>query len=372
MTRSLHTTASTAQLTLTAVLIGLALGQLVAGPVSDSRGRVAPLVVGLSIFTVASVVCAMSPGVWPLAGARLVQGAAGAAGLVVARAVVRDRYTGNEAARFFALMMMVNGAAPLIAPVLGGQLLRVGSWRLVFGALAIIGALLTVIAATSLPETLPVELRQTGGLRSTVRTFGVLLRDRSFVGYALSCGFVFAAMFAYISGATFVLQDIYGLSAQQFSVVFAVNALGILVAGQVSRRLVGRYTPHQVLGFGIVMSVTGGVSVLICVLVSAGLPALLPALFLVVASVGFVLPNATALALADHPRTAGSASALLGVAQFVFGGVAAPLVGVAGTQSAVPLGVLTAVLSLSAGGAYLRLTHAGAAGALVEDVPAVA
>ena len=180
-------------------------------------------------------------------------------------------------------------------------------------------------------------------------------------------------MFCYIAGATFVLQDIYGLSAQQFSVVFAVNALGILVAGQASRRLVGRYTPHQILAVGVAMSVDRRA-------VRTGLR---PRLGRAAARCcrrcswssrawASCIPNATALALADHPRTAGSASALLGVAQFVFGGLAAPLVGVAGTQSAVPLGVLTAVLGLSAGGAYLRLTHASPVGALVEDVPAVA
>jgi MFS transporter, DHA1 family, multidrug resistance protein len=348
MTRSLHTTAFSAQLTLTAALVGLAVGQLVAGPVSDARGRRPVVIVGVTLYAAASLLCALSPSIWPLVGLRLVQGLAGAAGIVVARAVVRDRFSGNEAARFFALLMLVNGAAPLLAPLIGAGLLHLGSWRLVFVALAVLGALLALLAATALPETLPIELRHAGGLRATLTVFRELARDRPFVGYALSSGLVLASMFCYISGSTFVLQDVYGLSPGQFSIVFAINAFGIILAGQVSRSLVGRFTPRELLSAGIGASTLGGLAVLACVLITAGLPFLLPSLFVVVSSVGIVLPNATALALADHPRTAGSASALLGVAQYVLGGMAAPLVGVAGSRSAIPLGVLTALLGAGA------------------------
>lgn len=348
MARSLHTSASTAQLTLTAVLVGLALGQLVVGPLSDAYGRRPPLLVGLVLYTVATLLCAASPGVWWLVGLRLVQGLTGSAALVISRAVARDHYAGDEAAKFYAMLMLVNGAAPLTAPVIGGQLLRFGSWHLVFIVLAGLGALLTVASATSLPETLPVGQRHGGGLRPTLVVFRDLLKDRTFVGYGLSGGLVFAALFCYVSGATFVLQDIYGLSPQQFSAVFAVNAIGIVVVGQIGRRLIGTFTTWQLLRFGVGMSVVGGFATLACVLTSVDLALLLPSLFLVVTAVGLVAPNATALALADHPRTAGTASALVGVGQLVFGGLAAPLVGVAGTQSSVPLGVLVAVLGVGA------------------------
>ena len=348
MARSLHTTASTAQLTLTAVLIGLALGQLVSGPLSDAYGRRTPLLVGLVLYTLVTLLCAASPGVWWLIGLRLVQGLTGSSALVISRAVVRDHYTGDEAARFYSMLMLVNGTAPLIAPLLGGQLLRFGSWPLVFVVLAGLGAVLTVTSAVTLPETLPVELRHRGGMGPTLLVFRDLLKDRTFVGYGLSCGLVFAALFCYVSGATFVLQDIYGLSPQQFSGVFAGNAIGIIVVGQVGRRFIGRNTPRQVLTVGVGLSALGGFAVLACVLTSAPLALLLPSLFVVVTCIGLVAPNATALALADHPRTAGSASALVGVAQLVFGGLAAPLVGVAGTQSSVPLGVLVATLGVGA------------------------
>ncbi|GAA4615683.1 Bcr/CflA family multidrug efflux MFS transporter [Saccharopolyspora hordei] len=340
--------AAQVQLSLTGCTLGLAVGQLFAGPLSDTFGRRRPLLVGLVVFALASLLCAAAPSAPALAGLRLVQGLGGAAGIVIARAVVRDLYSGAAMARFFSLLMLVNGLAPILAPLLGGQLLTVTSWRGVFLALAVIGAALLAAAAFGVPETLPPPARRAGDLGGTLRTFRTLLADRAFVGHALSAALAFSAMFAYISGSSFVLQDVFGLSPQAFSLVFGTNALGIVLVGQLNARLVGRAGPRRLLAVGLTCNALGGVAVAASAALGAGLAGLLPALFLVVASVGMVSPNATALALSGHPETAGSASALLGVMQFSAGALAAPLVGSAGTGTALPMGLVIGSLSLAA------------------------
>jgi DHA1 family bicyclomycin/chloramphenicol resistance-like MFS transporter len=346
--RDLSASASEVQITLTACLLGLAGGQLVAGPLSDVLGRRRPLIVGLVAFTVASIACALAPSVWLLVAMRLVQGIAGAAGIVIARAVARDWFEGTALARFFGLLMIVTGLAPILAPILGAQLLHFTSWRGVFVGLAGIGGLLLVGAAVWLPESLPAGERRSAGLRPTFRVFRELLADRPFLGYALSCGFPFAAMFAYIAGSPFVLQDIYGISPQEYSLVFGMNALGLVVAGQLGAALVHRVGPRRLLAHGLVGGAAGSAGLIASVAGHAGLPGVLPALFVVVAYTGLINPNASALALADHASAAGSASALLGVAQFVIGAAAAPIVGAAGTHTAVPMTVVIAVLSFAA------------------------
>jgi DHA1 family bicyclomycin/chloramphenicol resistance-like MFS transporter len=345
------------QLTLSAFLLGLALGQIVAGPLSDSLGRRRPLLVGMAAYVVASLLCVIAPSANVLIGLRFVQGATGAAGIVIASAVVRDLYTGVAAARFFSLLMLVSGLAPILAPIAGGQLLRFTSWHGIFVTLALIGSLLLLAVATSLRETLPVGSRQRGGVGVTLRTFRGLLADRAFLGYALASGLAFAAMFAYISGSPFVLQEIYGVSPQQFSLLFGLNALGLIAASQVNGRLVGSVAPRRLLVGGLIASATGGTALLaVIALGGPGLAGVLPALFVVVASLGFVRPNATMLALAGHPRTAGSASALLGVLQFAIGALAAPLVGVAGIN-ALPMAVVIASLGAGALASCLLLTR---------------
>ncbi|HEY1370211.1 MAG TPA: Bcr/CflA family efflux MFS transporter, partial [Gaiellaceae bacterium] len=290
--------------------------------------------------------CAAAPTVWALIVLRIVQGLAGAAGIVIARAVVRDLHSGTAAARFFALLMLVQGVAPILAPILGAQLLHLTSWRGVFVALAGFGAVVSVSVAVWLPETLPPARRHAAGLRATLAVFRGLAADRAFVAYTLSCGLPFAAMFAYIAGSPFVLQDIYGLSPQTYSLVFGANALGIVCASQVSGHLVERTGPARLLAAGLAACAAGGVGLLVAVLLDAGLAGVLPSLFLTVSSIGLVLPNATALALADHPRTAGSASALIGLVQFVVGAAAAPLVGIGGATTAVPMAVVIAALGV--------------------------
>jgi DHA1 family bicyclomycin/chloramphenicol resistance-like MFS transporter len=344
--KTLDAPAWAVQLTLTACLAGLALGQILAGPLSDRFGRRGPLLVGVAAYAVASLLCALAPSIVVLIVLRFAQGVAGAAGIVIARAVVRDMHSGVAAARFFSLLMLVNGLAPILAPVIGGQVLTVTSWRGVFLVLAAIGVLLLLATATGLRETLAPEQRHPGGVGETVRTFGRLLADRVFLGHALACGLSFGAMFAYISGSPFVLQDIYGASPQLFSVMFAGNALGLVAASQANRALLRRLEPLTILRAALSVQALGAVALLVVVAAGVGVRGIVPLLFVVVASLGLVMPNATALALADHPRVAGSASGLLGVLQFIVGAAAAPLVGVAGTTTALPMALTIAVLGV--------------------------
>jgi MFS transporter, DHA1 family, multidrug resistance protein len=344
LAHSFRTPEAGVQLTLTACLIGLAVGQLVAGPMSDSWGRRRPLTIGLVAYALASLGCAVAPDVATLTSARLVQGLAGGAGLVISRAMVRDLYSGSRLAKFFSLLMLVNGLAPIMAPVIGGQLTRFMSWRGVFVVLAVIGTALLLAALLGLRETLPVASRHSGGLPATLRTFGRLARDRRFMGFILTGGFAFAAMFSYISGSPFVLEDIHGLSSQMFSVVFGVNALGIMVLGHFGGRLVGRVSPERLLGAGLAVSMTGGLLLLLATVALHGaLLGTLAGLFLVVSSIGLIMPQVTALALAGYePAVAGAASAMIGTGQYLFGALAAPLVGLGGKGTATPMAVVIA------------------------------
>jgi MFS transporter, DHA1 family, multidrug resistance protein len=348
MARDLAAPAWAVQLTITTSMLGLAGGQLVAGPISDALGRRRPLLVGLAAYMATSLLCAAAPSIWALLAFRLFQGVAGAAGIVIARAIVRDLHTGVAAARFFALLMLVVALAPILAPLFGGQLLHITDWRGIFVVLAAIGGLLLLAAWAMLGETLPVPRRHGGGLTATVHVFGDLVGDRAFMGYTLSAGLLFGAMATYISGSPFVLQDVHGVSPQLFSVIFAANAGGIMLASQTSRALVGRYGPRAILTLGVSIGAAGGLGVLVSVVADLGLAGLLPSLFVVVSSVGMVLPNAAALALADRPRTAGSASGLLGLTQFAIGALAAPLAGVAGSGTALPMAIVIATLSAAA------------------------
>jgi DHA1 family bicyclomycin/chloramphenicol resistance-like MFS transporter len=357
LTTDLHGSASEIQLTLTACFVGLALGQIVAGPLSDAYGRRRPMLVGLAAFAVASLLCAASPNVATLIALRFVQGAAGAAGIVISRAVVRDLFEGTELARFYALTLLVNGAAPIVAPIVGGLILLVTTWHGTFVLLAAIGIVVFLAVAFGLEETLPPAARRRGGVAATVRTFRDVAADRTFVGYALAGGLAIAAMFAYIAGSPFVVETIYGQSPQVFSLIFGANALGIVLAGQLSATLVERMGPRRLVVAGLAISATGALILLAAVVTGIGLVGILPGFFLVTASIGLILPNATALALAAHGQRAGSASALLGALQYVVGALVVPLVGIAGTGTALPMAILIAILSLAASTAYLALAR---------------
>ncbi|APU13445.1 Bcr/CflA family multidrug efflux MFS transporter [Actinoalloteichus fjordicus] len=351
-------TAAQVQLTLTACLIGLAFGQLLAGPLSDALGRRRPLLVGVAVYLIASLLCAFAPSTTVLVVLRFVQGMAGAAGLVIARAIIRDLYTGVAAAKFFSMLMLVTGAAPILAPMIGSQLLSFTSWRGVFIILAVYGVVMGIAALVSLPDTLPREQRRRGGVKDTLGSFGRLFQDRSFVGYALAGGLSFATIFAYVSASPFVLQVVYEVSPQVYGLLFALNSVGILIFGQINGWLVGRVAPRTLLNIGMAASVTASLALLFLVSTGLfGLPGVMVALFVGVSSLGLVMPNATTLALAEYPNAAGAASALLGTLQFLLGALAAPLVSLGGENTALPMAVVMAAVSLGALVIYRTMTR---------------
>ncbi|WP_145409500.1 multidrug effflux MFS transporter [Paenibacillus xylanexedens] len=348
---------SYAQLSLTACMVGLALGQLLAGPLSDVRGRRTPLIAGLLLYTIASILCLVSPTMGSFVVLRFIQGVAGAAGIVISRAVVRDVYDGPELTRFFSLLMLINGVAPIAAPIIGGLLLEYTSWRGVFILLSLIGVLTLLAVIFGLGETLPADRRSSGGLKQTLVTFRQIASNRLFMGYALTQGFVGAGMFAYISGSPFVLQKIYGISPQMFSLCFAINGLGIILASQIAGRLAGKVSETRLLIAGLIVAALGGTSLFIAILAEGNLISILIPLFLVVSSVGLVNTASFALAMANQSKSAGSASALIGVMTFMFGGIVAPLVGLGGEGTAVPMGIVILCADLGAVLIYLLMVR---------------
>ncbi|MFC8271210.1 Bcr/CflA family multidrug efflux MFS transporter [Streptomyces sp. NPDC057271] len=352
VTEMLRSPAATVQLTLTACLAGMALGQLVVGPMSDRWGRRRPLLVGMLVYVAATAVCAFAPTVELLVGFRLLQGLAGAAGIVIARAVVRDLYDGVAMARFFSTLMLISGVAPIIAPLIGGQILRITDWRGVFHVLAFIGVLLTLVVWKWLEETLPPERRHEGGVGEALRTMRGLLADRVFTGYMLAGGLAFAALFAYISASPFVVQEIYGASPQTFSLLFGLNSVGLVAVGQINGKLlVGRVSLDKALGWGLCVILLASVALLVMTSGVFGKPGLAPVaagLFVLMSAMGLAMPNTNAQALMRTPHAAGSASALLGSSSFLIGAVASPLVGIAGEATAVPMAVVQLVCAAGA------------------------
>ncbi|TMU97429.1 multidrug effflux MFS transporter [Streptomyces sp. DASNCL29] len=359
VTDALHSSAATAQLTLTACLMGMALGQLVVGPMSDKWGRRRPLLIGMVIYVIATAICAFAPTAGLLIGFRLLQGLAGSAGIVIARAVVRDLYDGVAMARFFSTLMLISGVAPIAAPVIGGQILRFTDWRGVFVVLTVIGALLTLVVWRFLGETLPAERRQDGGLGQTLRTMRGLLADRVFAGYMLAGSFAFAALFAYVSGSSFVVQEIYGASPQTFSLLFGLNSIGLIGMGQINGRvLVGRVDMDKVLAVALTLIALAATALLALsagVFGKVGLGPVAACLFVLMSSMGLAMPNTNASALMRTPHAAGSASALLGTSTFLLGAVASPLVGIAGETTAVPMAVVQLVCALAAMACFMGL-----------------
>ncbi|OKK02077.1 multidrug effflux MFS transporter [Streptomyces sp. CB02400] len=359
VTQSLHAPAATVQLTLTACLAGMALGQLVVGPMSDRWGRRRPLLIGLAVYVVATALCAFAPTVELLVAFRLAQGLAGAAGIVIARAVARDLYDGVAMARFFSTLMLISGVAPIVAPLIGGQILRVTDWRGVFVVLTVVGALLTAVVWAKLPETLAPADRHDGGVGETLGSMRRLLTDRAFTGYMLTGGFAFASLFAYVAASPFVVQEIYGASPQTFSLLFGLNSIGLVIMGQVNGKiLVGRARLDKVLGLGLVVVVVAAVALLLMSLGTFGEVGLVPvaaALFVLMSAMGIALPNTQTLALMRTKHAAGSASALLGTTSFLIGAIASPLVGVAGEDTAVPMAVVQLVAALVALACFLGM-----------------
>ncbi|WP_066065953.1 multidrug effflux MFS transporter [Neobacillus soli] len=350
LAKDFHTNPSLVQFSLTFFLLGLASGQLLSGPLSDVHGRRKPLLIGLMIYFIVSLLCVFSPSIWIFIVLRFIQGLAGSAGIVISRAIVRDLYSGRELTKFFALLALVNGLAPILAPVAGAQLLRAVPWQGLFIVLSVIGLVMFFVVFFGLPETHHEDRRSVGGIKNTFITFRNLIMDRSFIGYALVQGLVFAAMFAYISGSPFVVQNIYGASAQMFSLIFAINGIGIMIASQTTGRLAGRIDESKLFAFGLGLSFFGGILLLILLLLHANLLFVLLPLFFVVSSVGVVNTAGFSLAMQKQGKSAGSASALLGVLSLSFGGIVAPLVGVGGEHTATPMGI---VIASAGGGAVL-------------------
>ncbi|MFJ1911896.1 Bcr/CflA family multidrug efflux MFS transporter [Streptomyces sp. NPDC088147] len=357
VTRALNSPAATVQITLTACLAGMALGQIVVGPMSDKWGRRRPLLLGMIVYVLATAICALAPTTELLIGFRLLQGLAGAAGIVIARAVVRDLYDGVEMARFFSTLMLISGVAPVIAPVIGGQVLRLTDWRGIFAVLTVVGVLLTLVVWKWLHETLPPEKRHSGGTVAALRTMRGLIADRIFTGYMLAGGLAFAALFAYVAASPFVVQEIYGASPQTFSLLFGVNSIGLITVGQINGKvLVGRVSMDRVLGFGLMIITVAALALLLMtsgVFGSVGLFPVAAALFVLMSAMGLAMPNTNASALMRTPHAAGSASALIGTSSFLIGAIASPLVGIAGEDTAVPMAVVQLVCAVGSLGCFL-------------------
>ncbi len=352
LTVELGAATSTAQLTVTACLVGLALGQLIAGPLSDRFGRSALLYAGVAAYIAASVLCAVSPTVETLIGARLIQGLAGGAGIVIAQAAGRDIYSGGALIRYYGRMTVLGGLAAIIGPLLGGQLATVTNWRGLFLFLAGIGAAILAAIALVYRETLPAHRRTTGGFAQTGRDFRTLLSNRLVTGAVLVQGLVNAALFAYLSGATYVLQGIYGLSPQQYALAFGLNSAGFMVFGYLAGRSTERWSVKGTLAVGLAMCALGALGLLASGLFALPLAAVVVSLLVMVSGVAVTTPPTTTLALADYPQIAGTASSLLGMARFAFGAVSAPFVGIAGAATMLPLGIVTVVSAALAGAAY--------------------
>ncbi|GAB3585771.1 multidrug effflux MFS transporter [Amycolatopsis endophytica] len=337
LARSLGTRPSAAQLSLTTFLVGVVAGQLVLGPVSDTTGRRPVLLAGTALFAVSSLVCALAPSIVVLDVARLCQGFTGAAGIVVARAVITDLFRDAEAARKFSTLAAITSAAPILAPTVGGAILSVTSWRIVFAALAVLGLAQVAGVLVWVPESRPSGNRGSSPLAGLAR----LARRPAVAGYVISLCFGGAAVFAYIAGSTFVFSDVYGAAPGLVSVIYGVNALGSLAGSVLCGRLVARVGTGRLLVAGITTALAAGAVLTAALLTSGGSLALTWAcLFAVITAFGVFFPAVTAAAQAAGRDAPGATSALLGGGQFLLGGAVSPLVGVFGTGSALPLALI--------------------------------
>jgi DHA1 family bicyclomycin/chloramphenicol resistance-like MFS transporter len=328
--------AAQVQLTLTAALVGIGVGQLLGGPISDRFGRRLPVLAGAGLFALSSLLIAFAPNVAVFVVLRLLQGIGGGFATAISRAVVRDLYSGAAASRYLSRILLVFGVAPVVAPTAGAAVLKVTSWRGIFVVLAGYGLLLALAILRWLPETLPADRRRTGGFTAIMRGFGRLAGDRYYLGYALAGGLSFAGLFAYLSGSSFVLQDVFGISPQIYGLIFGANAIGLVAAGQLSARIVGRRTPRALLFSALFAGLTATV-LLVAGAQAGSLPLVMLTLFGFIASLGVVFPNSTALALDQHPEMAGSAAAFMGALQSAISAVAGPLVAALGAASGVPM-----------------------------------
>lgn len=366
----LSVSSSVVQLTLTGTLAGLAVGQLVIGPLSDSLGRRLPLMAGIALHMVASLVCLFAPNIEVLGAGRVVQGFGAAAAAVVAVAVVGDLYVDSAAATVMSRLILVLGVAPVIAPSLGAVVLLKASWHWIFAVLVVLAGLLLLLAALALPETLPVPNRRPLHVRSIAATYGELLRDFRFVTLVLVAALSMAGLFGYISAAPFVLQGDYGLNQQSFALVFAAGAIILIGATQSNVVLLRRFSPQAIMLVALIVSVIAAVVfVVLAVTGVAGLAGFLGPVLVILGGMGLVLPNAPAVALSRHHDASGTAAALLGAAQFGLGAVTAPVVGMLGNNEfALALVMLVGSAVALAAMVFVGVPpRAGDAGDLTED-----
>jgi DHA1 family bicyclomycin/chloramphenicol resistance-like MFS transporter len=351
----MHTTTTAVQLTMTGVLVGGAVGQLVVGPLSDRFGRRRPVLIGIALHIVISLLCALAPGIGTLIALRVVQGFFNAAATVVAIAVIRDRFTGSDASRLLSRLMLVIGVAPLFAPTVGGLIAGQWGWRSVFVALAVFGAALWLAVWRRLPETLAPQRRRAAGLGPALRGYRVLLGDQHFVAIAVLPGLGMAVLMSYVIGSPFVLREGYGLSANQFALLFAVNGVALVGGAQINAVLVRRFAPIRILRCALPLLLLASVVLLIVALTGAGgLFGLLAALWVTLGLIQFIPANASAIALSRHGAIAGTAAAFIGAMQAGVAGVVSPLVGVLGGNAR----AMCLVMITSASAALLILATA--------------
>jgi DHA1 family bicyclomycin/chloramphenicol resistance-like MFS transporter len=316
---------------MTGVLVGGAVGQLVVGPLSDRFGRRTPVLIGIALHVVISLLCVLAPGIGTLITLRVVQGFFNAAATVVAIAVIRDRFSGSEASRLLSRLMLVIGVAPLFAPSVGGVIAGQWGWRAVFVALALFGVALWLVVWRRLPESLLPERRRAAGLGTALRGYGILLHDQHFVAVAVLPGLGMAVLISYVIASPFVLQEGYGLSANQFALLFAMNGVALVGGAQINASLVRRVAPIRILRTTIPALLVAAVALLVVALTGAGgLFGLLAALWVTLGLIQFIPANASAIALSRHGAMAGTAAAFIGAMQAGVAGVVSPLVGVLG------------------------------------------
>ena len=330
--------ASLVQMTLTMTMLGMALGQIFAGPVSDYYGRKKPLLIGMAAFTAATLGCVLAENIVAFLCFRFVMGFAGASGIVVSKAIARDVCEGPELTRFFAMLMMVNGLAPIIAPVIGGQILLFTTWRGVFVTLVAIGFVL-LLATLAYKETLSPEKRL-AGIRASFAKFPQLLKNRYFLGHCLLQCFVFGGFFSYLSGSSFVFQNIFQVSPQVYSLIFGGIGVGLMVAGALPARLAGRVPDEKMLQTAMLISFFGSVLLFVGFWFEVGLAVILPILFFTITPLSVLGASSFSLALSRQGKNAGTASALLGFSSMILGGCMMPLVGIAGEHTAIPMCVM--------------------------------
>ncbi|WP_017974819.1 multidrug effflux MFS transporter [Actinopolyspora halophila] len=338
-----NTTATGIQLTLTTFLLGLGLGQLFLGALSDATGRRRPILIGSLVCMLASVACALAPNVEILAAARFVQGLSGAAGVVLARAIISDTARGAVAAKLQGLLIIISVVAPVAAPLTGGAIIANVGWRSVFWVLAALTLIMFLGALTYVRETLPESARARGGLKAVVGGARTVLTNRDYVGYLLTFCFAFTALFAYISASPFVIQNVMGMSTSSYTLVFSLNALVILIISSIASVLAGRVPYRHMITTGLTVSLLASAGLLAAVL--SGVPTTITLVLFACfqGPLGLVFSNATALALEEAGAHAGTGSAFLGFLQFILAAAVSPLVGIQGEDTAVPMSLAMVV-----------------------------